>query len=59
MQVAEHYGSKCPSVGHLQPTALYALASAEADIQAEVEAMITAGMNRQQRRAAERKAKAA
>lgn len=43
MNVAEQYAAKSATVADLAPTALYALASAEPDIQARVEEMIAAG----------------
>jgi len=43
MAVAERYAGKSAIVADLNPTALYALASAEPDIQARIEEMIAAG----------------
>lgn len=43
MQVAESYASKSATVALLDPSALYALASAEPDVQARIEEMIAAG----------------
>ena len=44
-QVAEHYGSKMPIVGNLDPTALYELAAPKTPIEVreEIEKMIAAG----------------
>lgn len=43
MQVAEGYAGKYATVAHLEPSALYALASAEPEVQARIEEMIAAG----------------
>jgi hypothetical protein len=43
MSVAEVFGAKSDTVSHLAPKALYELASAEADVRAEVERRIAAG----------------
>ncbi len=43
MAVAAEYGTKTAIVADLVPTALYALASAEADVQVEVERRVAAG----------------
>ena len=43
MKVAESYGAKLATIATLPPTALYALASAEPDVQARIEEMIAAG----------------
>lgn len=43
MRVAERYAGKSETISDLQPTALYALASAEPEVREEIERMIEAG----------------